>query len=395
MGFNYLSPGYTAEYDIDKFKIKETRLKNTKGEYDNYYFEIINGEETFKIQTFKKITANERVIKDIKYYEDDSYKCILPITKKDDIFVDIMCKDNNDIYYYYNSIAGKDSLLDEFAENFKKYRISFEKNDVVLKDDGITTTYSNISDNLYIGIEYYKGLYILNDDKGFIKEKLFKKDIYTKDITAFVKNYYLTADYDEEYEFHEFKLVDLKTRVKDKIISDKAISMYSYVQGVVGSSVYIIDTTNKKQYEVDVKTKTVIIVGDEENGIKIYKNGKWEKGNIYDAINSKLLFDDSTTRYNDKEYARVDKIGKTKSGYYYLYEFVNDGYNVYKVNIQDDNLIYLFKTSSIDRIIYNDDYIFYQDGNFIKIYHDLEGTKKIARYDEISFNKSLKIGIYR
>ena len=38
--FNIFSTGYKIEYQVDEFEVTETITKKTKGEHDNYYFEI-------------------------------------------------------------------------------------------------------------------------------------------------------------------------------------------------------------------------------------------------------------------------------------------------------------------------------------------------------------------
>ena len=69
MLFNMLSKGYISEYKVDGFKVVEKRVKRTKGEIDNYYFEIFNDDLSFNIQTFKNLSKQENVIKEIKYFE--------------------------------------------------------------------------------------------------------------------------------------------------------------------------------------------------------------------------------------------------------------------------------------------------------------------------------------
>mgnify|MGYP003295874497 CR=1 FL=1 len=265
-----------------------------------------------------------------------------------------------------------------------------------LKSDSNIDVYDNFDDDLAIGIEYYKGLYILNKKFGYRNEKLFSKDIYTKDLSLFINGNYVVADYNQQYEFHDFKVINLKTFKTSSITSDKAISMYSYIQGIVDNNFYIIDISKKLQYEVDIKNKTVTIIGNENNGIKIYKDGKWEKGSMYDAINGRVLFNESGKYYNDVMYDRVDKIGNKLSGYYYLYKKNGNLYDAYRVNVQNNqNLIYLFSTNNIDQIFYNKDEVFYKDGTFIKYYSDLGGNKKLVKYDEVSFNNSLKFNFSR
>lgn len=400
LGFRFFSKGHNIEYKIDngkEFLIKEKKVQNTKNEIDNYYFEITVDDTTFGIQTHQKLKNMEKVIVDIKYYEDDRYKCILPVAKNETLFTDILCK-QGEFYYWYNSIKGHNMQLDAFASSISFYNPSnFENSNETIKSDANVVAYDNFPEDLYVGLEYYKGVYSFNNRSGYKKQSLFDKDIYTKDISGYVKKYYVVADYNQEYEFHNFLVVNLETNEITKITSNNAISMYSYVQGVVDNSMYIIDTANKKQYEINVKTKTAVEVGNESNGIKQYENGNWTNINIYEAINSKRVFNKYSIdpTFNGRTYARVDKVGNELSGYYYLYENVNNIYRVYRANIQNPNLInYIFETNNIDNIVYNKGNVYYKENSYIKYYSDLTGSRNLIKYDEVSFNNSLKFGTY-
>lgn len=393
LAFYFLSKGYTTEYKLNGFKVTEVRTKNTKDEIDNYYFELKKDDKVFSIQTLKGIANSQKVIKEIKYFKDDNYECVLPITKTKTIISDIICEDRG-VYYNYDSLVGKDDKLDDFAKKYLEYRDTFNESDEILKSDSNLDIYDNFEDNMYLGLEYYKGVYLLNKKDGYRNYELFDKDVYKKEISTFIKGNYVVADYNEKYEFHDFYVINIKTYKKYKITSNNAISAYSYVQGVVGDSVYIIDTANKIQYELNIKTRTVTEIGNEEFDIKVYKDGNWTLEPIYNAIEKKLYFETVNKKFKDKEYARVDKIGNEASGYYYIYEKKGSKYNVYKVNVQNtDIMLYLFSTDNISNPVYKKDQIYYKDGTFIKYYSDLTGVKKLAKYDEVSFNNSLKFNI--
>lgn len=397
--FNIFSTGYKIEYQIDEFEVTETITKKIKGEHDNYYFEIKKGDSIFGIQTYQKLNISRKIIKEIKYYQDDEYECILPITKNNTLITDMICI-NNGIYYYYHDIKGNDSLLDKFVSTIEIYDGTiYNLNEDVKKGNNYITVYQFNIPDLYMVLESYKGIYFINQKDGYIAKDLFTKDTYTKDIHTFIKNYYVTADYSQNFEFHDFYIVNMKDYTVYKITSNNAISFYSYIQGVVGNSIYLIDTSSKKQYEINIKTKTVIEVGNEKTGIKNYQNGQWTEGNIYDAINNELLFtsqEQISIEFNGINYAKVDKIGGEKSGYYYLYENTKNGYNVYRVNVQNNNLkTYLFKTNNIDRIIYDEDKIYFQYDSYIRCYQDTIGVKNIAKNKEISFNSSLIFDVAR
>lgn len=379
---SFLSKGHQVKYKVDKFTIYETRIRKTKDEYDTYHFKITKKDLVFDFQT--NINLKQKyVLSKIKYYEDDKYICILPITKNDKQFSDFMCYSDGK-YYAYNYIEGKDEKLDKYV---KKYHTE-NKNKVLYEDDYIKL-YDNLNNSLF-SIETYKGLYNVSNN---LKEiKLFKRDIYNKPISTYINDKYLVADYNQKYDFHIFYLIDIKTNKKEKIVSDKAISFYSYVQGVVDNEVYIIDTANKMQYAVNIDEKTVLVAGDEESGIKVY-DGKWAVESIYKALNDKLYFNSNT---KNEKYARIDKIGGNKTGFYYYYLLDNNKYKVYRKSIQNPKTeVLLFECSDIENIIYDFDYVVYKDGNYIKYYSDLTGVRKIAKYNEIAFNKSIKFNYKR
>ena len=135
---------------MDEFKILEKRLKRTKGEIDNYYFEITKDDITFSIQTKTDISSSQQVIKEVKYFNDGNYICILPITKDDGIISDILCEKDG-IYYNYNSLVSKDSKLDEFASDLSKYRDTFNESDEKPGVSAINPPFiSNSSTNLVV-----------------------------------------------------------------------------------------------------------------------------------------------------------------------------------------------------------------------------------------------------
>ena len=385
---SYFSKGYTSIYKLNGYKVVEKRVRRTKGELDNYYFEISKKDSIFTFQTLKNLSKQQNVIKKIKHFKNEDYECILPIFKKNTVLSDIICL-NNGKYYYYNSLIGKDNDLDRFAKSLDKYRLNYISNKNVIKSDEYLTVYDNF-DSLKLGLENYKGIYLINK-KGFKNIELFKEDKYKKEISAFTKDYYIVADYNEEYDFHKFYVINLKTGKKSSLISNNKISMYSYIMGSIDNSIYLLDPTNKLEYEINIKDRYIRIVGNEKKGIKYYNNGNWENVNFYDALSKKMLF----KYYDDTEYARVDTFGLTNSGFKYIYKKNNNKFDAYKVNIQDSNKVYLFTTNNIDLILYDNDYIIYRDSNYIKFYSDLTGVKVLVKYDEAAFNKSLKFGITR
>jgi len=393
-GFNFFGKGSENDYSINDILIHEKFSHNNKNEIDNYYFEIKTKDNLFALQIFDNLNYSTKVIKDIKHFKNNNYECVLPIFSNNKVYTDMICK--KDIYYNYNDIKGLDKQLDDYVSSLALYNSEkFNQNDEY-KEKSNFKFYSNIIDNHYLSFDLYRGI-VLYNNIAFQYIPLFNKDVYNRPISIIVDKYYVVADYNNNYDFNEFYMINLETGSTKKITSNQAISLDSYIQGVVDKKIYLIDKSNKKQYEIDIKTKTAIEIGNENTGIKIYKNYDWTEGNIYEAINNKILFNDYTTSniLNGKTYYRIDKYGNNLSGYYYIYEKVGNEYNVYRANVQNSNyLTYLFKTNNIGHMIYNKDVIYYKDNNQFKYYKDSYGVKKIAESNELRFNNNLNMYLY-
>lgn len=393
ISFRFFDKGHSIEYKIDIFNVKEKYIQNIKNETNNYYFEITVNNSIFNFETYKSLNRNSKVIKKINYFKNSNYECIFPEFRDNTFVTDIICK-KDQINYYYSYLKGKDPELDNFAN---KLGVKFDTEIKEVKNNGNLYIYDSVKENHFIGIEHYKGIYAVNNVAWYKKINFFEKDIYNKQITAIVGEYYITADYNEKYDFHEFKIISLENYREGKIVSNDPISLDSYVQGVIDNKVYIIDRSNKVQYELDIKNKTIISIGNEKTGIKLYKNGSWEDGNIYEAINKDITFNkyENNNTLNDIDYYRIDKVGNKLSGYYYLYKKVNNTYKVYRTPIQNtSNLFFLFETTNINNIIYFGDYIYYSDKNCIKYFNEVIGNVTLARYNDLEFNNNLKFYLY-
>ena len=402
--FHFFDKGYEISYtknvDDKEINIKEVYSSNEKNERDNYYLELTVDNTTFNFKIYNNLMKLRNIIKDVKYIKTDTYTCILPIFKNNQILTDILCK-NSKMTTYYHNIKGENPKIDEFANNIELYNVNnwIDNSTKTTKLDNVSVYEENIINKLYLGLTSYNGLYNINNTESnkIVAMSIFDNDIYNPKISAQINGYYLVADYNEKYEFNKFYLIDFTKNIYDEISSKNKISLNSYIQGTVDNSVYLIDIDNRKQYEINIKNKSVNEIGNEDIGIKFYNNGVWEDKNIFEIIQNeeKFIYQNIDSTNFDKEYYKIDKIGGEKSGYYYLYEKNSNVYNVYKSYIENpNNPIFLFSTSNIDRIKYVDDYIIFIDNNFVKIYNDNIGMRNIIKYDELAFNKNLNIYAY-
>ena len=95
----------------------------------------------------------------------------------------------------------------------------------------------------YFAINSYNGIYTINNhnSKKVYNVKLFKDDIYTRDLSALANKYYITPDYTNEYDFNTLYRVDITNNDVSSFSFDYSISYNSYVQGVVDDKIYLID----------------------------------------------------------------------------------------------------------------------------------------------------------
>lgn len=391
--FRFIDKGHTEEYNITTngqvFSIKEIYTVNTD-EDDNYYLEIKVNEDTFDMQIYDNLNMSKRIITDIYYYDAD-YKCILPVINKEK-YGNVICK-IDDTYYNYQDLKGKSESLDLFVKNLN----IDEKEQQELASKNKITVYDNLIDKHYIALETYKGITTINKKNmsTIVDINLFEKDIYTKDISCFIDKYYLVADYNKQTKFNEFKLVDITNNKVKTIKYDYDISLDSYILGTYENKVYLFDNSTKKEYEIDVKKETIIEVGNTNIGIKILVNGNFENINAYTVYQNKTKFTPYEVSYtfNNQNYDLVLKVGKEKSGYYYIFEKVGNTYKVYRSNIQNKiNKTYLFETNSTE-LLYSKDSVYYLDGKTLKRY-DNQGNKIVLEYSELEFNNNIKIGLF-
>ena len=395
--FNFVEKGHEIDYVLisgdNEFKINEISSTHSSDE-DSYYFNIEVDGTTFGYQVFDNYNYSSRVVSDIKYYKGDTYTCILPIFNKDNLEGDFICKDQYG-YYNYSLIAGMDSDLDSFVDSIDIYdKTLYNDNGESTLKNGITL-YDTLDD--YVSFENYRGVYRLNDD-NILSNSIFDNDVYKKDISGFVGKYYVSADYNEKTKFNVFYLINVKSGEVIDIEYDYDITMNSYAQGTIGDSLYVFDRDTLIQYEINVDSKTITQVGNENTGIKYYSNNEFSFINAYDAKNTNIYFNEYTytNELDGITYDRIDKTGIENSGYYYLYLNNGNGYTVYRADIQDtSNIVKLFSIPNLNNILYYKDYIYYKDGNSYKVYNDSFGIKTIFEYDELQFNLDIKIGIYK
>ena len=385
--FYWLSNGQEINYRIKDGNNNFDVVEKSNFSNHNYFYNVTINDTKFSFQVFKDYGKENRVLTDVKYYEDDIYKCILPIFDGE-ILIDMICK--SDTYQYYHNIKGNDNL-DEFVNSIEIYDANqFIDNTEAQEIENVLVYRDNLIDNHYVGINNYKGIYNISKNFNSVVYNitLFQNDVYNQKLGTFIGKYYIVADYNEKHEFNKINIVDLVNLNASTITSNTAISFDSYIQGIIDNKVYLYDKDNKVQYEIDPNNKSIVKTGTE---IK-YNDGEWKTMTVAEANQEKKFVSDEN--YGYENYDRVDKVGEG-TGFYYLYKKNGNSYDVYRTNIQDnEGMVYLFTTQSIDLISYVNNYVYFIEDNKIKVYNDAIGVKNIVDYKELEFNKNINFYVF-
>lgn len=370
------SINYKLDVDGNKIKIQEILYE------DNYYIEIKVNNNIYPFRIYENLNNKRKIVEDIYLYKDDSIECILPIIN-DKLYTDMMCF-KDEILYDYNTLIGENNLLDKYVESIGLYNInSFKNNSVDTKNIG--TVRYNIFDNITttVAITTYKGI-VINDKEI----NLFKKDIYNNKLSVFIDNYYIIADYESNYSFNYFYIVNLDTKKITKLESKNDISYDSYIQGIVDNKIYLYDKDNETQYEINIEENKINIVSS-DNYIKYYSNNKWEKMNKAKA-NKEIYFNYQTLDNNFTSYDYVEEI----NNYFYLYNKDGISYKLYRVDKDNLSVYKYILDVPTTNVYFNNNYLYYVYKNKLYYYSDSTGLKTMLENSELEFNDTIKYYIY-
>ncbi len=391
---------HEVDYIIKKenisLNVKEKLTYHEAGERDHYSFEITVDNASFFFRLFDSNHKKSYIIQDIDYYKGDEYACIFPHFKTKEVYQPVLCMKDG-IMYPYHTIKSKSEEVDTFVKTLTYDDTPYieDKSDT-LKKGTLTIYRKNLISNHYVAVENYKGISLVNKKDIYKDVPLFKKDIYMKDMAIFEDNFYLVADYNQKYTFNELFKIDITSGKKEAFISNTALNLDGYFMGKVEDNVYFFDKSRKEQYTISLKNEQIRKNGNQDTGIQIYEDNIWKDVNSYAAYKTKLTFyEEKMSEDKYTEFERVDKVGSQKSGSYYFYKKVGNVYHVYQAPIlEDTKYTYLFDTTNIDQIVYQDDFIYYLYDKEIRYYSPLTGVKTVLSNTEFTYNKSLKFGVF-
>lgn len=391
--YSFFSKGYNKDYIIVNeytFNINEIYTANKKNEIDNYLIKVLVDNKEFLFQAYHNFGKKQKIVTNVHYYKDENYACVYPEFEGNVQLFDLTCI-SGDYYINYTSIDSKPKKMVEFVENITSYKKYNNEPGDAQKYSFSTIYVDNIIKEHYIALSNYRGIDLIKEGK-VRTISVFEKDIYKRPLSEFVGKKYMTADYSKTLYFENFNVIDLVTGEVQVLKNNKKINFNSYIMGTVKDSVYLIDKTNKIQYEIDLADLKVTVIGDSETGIRFYNNGNWEKYDITKAIKEEKKF-----IYNEKtDNIKIYKNGNKLSGYKYYFKVDNGRCEVYRSNIQDDTKkTYLFSMSDCNnQVVYLNDYIYYVDNTKLNYYSDKTGVKTLLVNNELKYNSNILIGGY-
>ena len=382
---------YNIKDDEKIFSIKETYKHKLKYE-KNHYTIVINDMFTYKI--FHNLNKRSNIIKEIRYFENDNFKCIYPIFKDKKLKLDVQCNNGNYLVFY-QSIKGKNAKIDKFVNDIKEYdEKQFIDNKESKEENTFLSVYrNNIIDNLYFATSSYKGLYLINNNekhKKINQIELYNSDVYEPDIVGSVGKLIIAANYNSEDNYDALNLINITDGSKTQFKTNHKLSFNAFIMGIEEEDIYLLDKENKEQYKINPKKQTVDLVGNVNIGAVVYNNHKKETIEFNRVIEENKMFNGKTNYNNDN----FDKVIETDD-FYYLLKKENGTTKVYRKNKDNLNLIiYLFETSNMKNIVFDSGYVFFIDRSEVKYYSDETGLKTAFKHSEMEFNNSIKYFVY-
>ncbi len=338
-----------------------------------YTFEITHQKKTYHFQINQNYHKQNKVIKDIITYQEDNLFCLYPILKGNKKST-IHCYEENQ-EKSLDTIQQKEKVI-AFYKN-KKIDLTTKAKAKKYKD---ILYYPTSFNNHHLLLWNYHQLYNLSKKKQNIIS-LLDQDQYENNYSILIKNIYLVINTDQDHDFDEFYLVDIKKQTKKTWKIPYKISKDCYFLGVVEEKVYLFDKDNLVEYELNLATKKIKIIGDKNQNGKLYQNGTWKKINIYD-LKQETSF--STTKENQsirKKYPNATiYTGKNKD------YFIKDKklYMTYH-NVKDSEIL-LLDNYELKEVKIVDDIIYFIDNDTIYCYDDINGLQPILTSKELKYN---------
>ena len=387
----YFKDDHEKEYKISvEDKIFEVKERFQKKLGNTYYLEITHDDDNYFYVLENDYNKQEKIIEEIKFYEEDGYKCIYPILIKGKT-TNIECSKDGKLYT--DIFLRGTSIINNFLSITKEYGYDgknlVEDTEQEYEQLSSNRVYLNNLNDDIITVWDYKGIEIVNK-KLLTSSYPLSFDKYENNHGYLVGRYYVVPIYTSSKvnEFASLSVIDIVDNKLSTIKLGYTLSSDTYINGIVDNKLYYMDPSNLIQLEVSIEKKDVRLVGDKDKGAQLY-NGEWSTVNIYDLINSKVAY----KSYKPTEIEKINKasqIIESASSYYYY-----DGKSIYQVSKNNlDKPILLFNVNTINNLIIKDDNIYYVQNDTLYRFSLKTGIKRILVNNELKYNTTNRIGIY-
>ena len=330
---------YTQNYNVLGYKVEEKYNKKDK----EYIFNLTKDNITYPFIINSKYIRERNLIDKILINENDNEICILPVS--DQIKFYPVCSDGLELYSY--NLSQKDN------EFYKLNKVK-ETNDNYNKID-----IKYLNDQKYL-IYNYKGYYLISN-KNKKEIKLFSKDNYNINLVYKLDKYLLVADYNSDYYFNKFYLINSDNGKVTEIKMEYDISFDSIFLGDYKNKIYLLDKKEQKEYLINIKKEKVL-----ETDFQILENNKLVKTTYNKIVNNNLNFLTDINKY-----------------------YVIEDNTLYKV-IENNKVKVTSK--SVDKIIdYIDNTIYYLSSFNLYMYNEEVGEVLLLSNYEWNFNNN---GVY-
>lgn len=339
---------YSIKYKKDGINIKETYDKELK----YYYFQVTYKDKKYELGIQNKFLHKKKLINKVSFLENEENICLYLISEYIDTYP-ICYKSKNPVVY---------SLMeDNFKDLYKFNKITYSKenfNSIKVN----TFLYKNLA------VWNHNGFSFLNDKKS--KDlNLLKNESYYDESSFKIDKYLLLPNYDEEYSFKRFYVIDLKKGKVSKWDMDTELSYNFYYLGELNKKGYIIDKKSNIEYEIIPSKKRIVSISENQVG-KVYDNG-WTEISMAKLIGNNFIFE------------------KNKP---LNYEFKNN--NIY-LKYYKGRINYLVTQEKVDKLVSQDETgVYYLVKDKLYYYSPYFGNVEMIQYSEFEFNDFTSVYIY-
>ena len=378
IAFSFLKTSHNVNYTIvkedAKYEINEVYTKKKSNDF--YYIIVKNDSSSYLFSIVNNYNKQKNIVKDVINLKINNNISCLVLNLIDDTNSIPICLKDNSLYSYYALSKKYDlSSLDKYV---KKYDVPGTKE--VENNHSLKVNYGYMDDNEYIALYNLKDvLFFHNNADEFVTFS--DQDIYKNVYGYMVGKYYiipeLTGDNPDIYRYIIYDVTKRKiefVNTLDVPVNKKEV----YVNGVYDKSLYLVDKSNKVQYRIDPKAKTMQEVGNANTDGFVYQNGVLSRENMYKLSENEIVFSENTDEYSS---IKADKIYPQSNYAYYLKN--GSFFKVYNNLLEYP--VHLFDTNNANNIKVINDSIYFIDGDKLYKYNDY-GLNEIITRDEFKYN---------